>query len=268
MFGGKGRPARQAALKAIMDAKMLEGTLVRDHMICMIRLFNEMEILGVEIDGETQIDMVLETLPDSFKQLKLNYNINKMMMGLPELMRELQTIEGIIKDQKGIYMAVKCSSGSFSQKKNTIKSTKQKGKFKGKRKKKKSKGQDKCFLCGQKSHWKKECPKFLKRQLGMHHSLLVKSCLLLDSTNSWWIDFEATDHVCNSLQGFQVRRRLNDGDMYLKLASKARVVVQVVGDVTLMQTLYFVLLAHSIQDCPSTSFDALVYNCGHLLSCF
>ncbi|RVW87043.1 hypothetical protein CK203_048362 [Vitis vinifera] len=53
MFGGKGRPARQAALKAIMDAKMLEGTLVRDHMICMIRLFKEMEILGVEIDGET-----------------------------------------------------------------------------------------------------------------------------------------------------------------------------------------------------------------------
>ena len=53
MFGGKGRPARQVALKAIMDAKMLEGTLVRDHMICMIRLFKEMEILGVEIDGET-----------------------------------------------------------------------------------------------------------------------------------------------------------------------------------------------------------------------
>ena len=68
----------------------------------------------------------------------------------------------------------------------------------------------------------------------MHHSLLVKSCLLLDSTNSWWIDFEATDHVCNSLQGFQVRRRLNDGDMYLTLASEARVSVQTMGDVTLI----------------------------------
>ena len=61
-------------------------------------------------------------------------------------------------------MAVKCSSRSSNQKKNnTIKSTKQKGKFKGKEEKKKSKGQGKCFLCGKKGHWKKECLKFLKR---------------------------------------------------------------------------------------------------------
>ena len=33
----------------------------------------------------------------------------------------------------------------------------------------------------------------------MHHSLLVKSFLMLDSTNSWWIDSGATDHVCKSL---------------------------------------------------------------------
>ena len=88
MFGGKGKPTMQVPLKAIMDAKMSEGTLIRDHMICMIELFNEMEILGVEIDGETQVDMVLETLLDSFKQFKLNYNMNKMVMSLPELIRD------------------------------------------------------------------------------------------------------------------------------------------------------------------------------------
>ena len=36
-------------------------------MIHMIRLFNEMKILGIEINEETQVDMVLETLLDSFK---------------------------------------------------------------------------------------------------------------------------------------------------------------------------------------------------------
>ena len=49
-------------------------------------------------------------------------------------MREHKTIEGILKDQRGIYMAVKCSLGSSNQnKKNIIEFTKQKGKFKGKR---------------------------------------------------------------------------------------------------------------------------------------
>lgn len=51
MFGFKGRSTRQAALKLIMNAKMLERTLVRDHIIYMIRLFNKMKILRVEIDG-------------------------------------------------------------------------------------------------------------------------------------------------------------------------------------------------------------------------
>ena len=49
MFGGKGKPVRQVALKAIMDAKMSKGTPVRDHMICMIGLINKMEIPGAEI---------------------------------------------------------------------------------------------------------------------------------------------------------------------------------------------------------------------------
>ena len=65
MFGGKGRLARQAVLKAIIDTKMLKGTLIRDHKIHVIELFNEMEILRVEIKGETQVDMVPEILSDS-----------------------------------------------------------------------------------------------------------------------------------------------------------------------------------------------------------
>ena len=72
-------------------------------------------------------------------------------------------------------------------------------KFKGKEKQRKNKSQDKCLPCGKKDHLKKECLKFLEKESSMHHSLLVKSFLMLDSTNSWWIDSGATDHVCNSL---------------------------------------------------------------------
>ena len=36
-------------------------------MIHVTKLFNEMEILRVEIDGETKVNMILDTLSNSFK---------------------------------------------------------------------------------------------------------------------------------------------------------------------------------------------------------
>ncbi|WP_163813176.1 hypothetical protein, partial [Pseudodesulfovibrio sp. JC047] len=74
MFADKSRPARQAAIRTIMNTRMAEGTPVRDHMLKMMDCFNVAEILGAEIDGESQTDMILETLPDSFNQFKLNFN--------------------------------------------------------------------------------------------------------------------------------------------------------------------------------------------------
>ena len=89
MFNDKGKPSRQATLRTIMSTKMIEGTPIRDHMIHMITLFNKIKILGVKIDGETKVDMILETLLNSFKQFKLNYNMNKLMMSFPKLIKEL-----------------------------------------------------------------------------------------------------------------------------------------------------------------------------------
>ena len=53
LFGGKGMSVRQVAFKAIMNTKMSKGTLIRDHIFFMIGIFNEMEILGDKINGET-----------------------------------------------------------------------------------------------------------------------------------------------------------------------------------------------------------------------
>lgn len=67
MFGSKGKLAKQVALRIIMNIKMSKGTLVKDHMIGMNRLFNKMKIFRTKIDGENQVDIALETLLDSFK---------------------------------------------------------------------------------------------------------------------------------------------------------------------------------------------------------
>ena len=85
-------------------------------MVCMIGFFNEMEILEVEINVKTKVNMMLETLLDSFKQFKLDYSMN--MVNLLKLMRELHRVEGILKDQKSVHMVVNSLNSSTKKKKN------------------------------------------------------------------------------------------------------------------------------------------------------
>ena len=42
------------------------------------------------------MDMILQSLPESFKEFRLNYNMNKKIYSLSELMNELVVAEGIL----------------------------------------------------------------------------------------------------------------------------------------------------------------------------
>ena len=59
MFGVQSRSTKQMVMKQIMNTRMFEGTPVRDHMIKMIELFNELGDLGVDIDWEKKITLSL-----------------------------------------------------------------------------------------------------------------------------------------------------------------------------------------------------------------
>lgn len=64
--------------------KIVEGTPVRDHVLKMISYLYEMEILGTEIDGKTQVNIIIESLPTSFDLFLLNYDMNQCMYTLTE----------------------------------------------------------------------------------------------------------------------------------------------------------------------------------------
>ena len=66
MFGDYGKPARQVAMQKLMGAKMAEGTPVREHVLKMIGFLNELETLGATIETQTQVDIILNSLPASF----------------------------------------------------------------------------------------------------------------------------------------------------------------------------------------------------------
>eukprot|EP00268_Persea_americana_P036150 TRINITY_DN35629_c0_g1_i4.p1 TRINITY_DN35629_c0_g1~~TRINITY_DN35629_c0_g1_i4.p1 ORF type:complete len:136 (+),score=25.42 TRINITY_DN35629_c0_g1_i4:49-408(+) len=85
MFGDQDRATRQVAMKELFNTKMAEGTPMRDHVLKMMGHLNELQVLGAEIDGETQIDIILQSLTDSFENFCLNYNMNKLNFSLAEL---------------------------------------------------------------------------------------------------------------------------------------------------------------------------------------
>ena len=90
------RFARQETMRQIYNTKMTEGTSVRKHFLRMISYLNTLKVLGVDIDEESQTNMILQSLPKSFKEFRLNYNMNKKIYTLSELMNELVDRKSVV----------------------------------------------------------------------------------------------------------------------------------------------------------------------------
>ena len=145
---------------------MAEGSSIREHCLTMISNLNTLEVLGADIDGESQVDMILQSLPESFKEFRLNYNMNKKIYSFSELMNELVVAEDIL------------STSSVDANMSEVSTCQPKSKGKDKKKKKKDftkqegkqialgvadkgkKLKGKCFHCDEKGHWKRNCPIF------------------------------------------------------------------------------------------------------------
>ena len=188
MFVDQTRSTRHKAMKDLMNTTMVETTPIRDHVLKMIGLLNELEILRVEIDWESQVNIILQSLLDSYKQFCLNYNMNKPQWTLAQLLKELVSVEGLIKKPSTVLVTEK----GFSSK------------TKGNKKKKKvqkqvhvpqaapgpqggvKKPKGKCFHCKQSGHWKKQCPVYLNKvnKQGKSYSLVVETCLAVLSTGT------------------------------------------------------------------------------------
>lgn len=67
----------------------------------------------------------------------------------------------------------------------------------------------------------------------MSLSLVTETYIAAVSASTWCVDTGATDHVCNTMQGFQQSRMLRDGEIYVFMGDATKVAVVAVGVVTL-----------------------------------
>ncbi|KAK9034063.1 hypothetical protein V6N11_050241 [Hibiscus sabdariffa] len=113
-----------------------------------------LEKLGFALNDELAIDVVLESLPDSFNQFVLNFNMNEINETLPQLLGMLRTVEGNMKKggSKSVLMVREAKGkGKKVAKSKGIGKTKSKGKEALKTKGGVSKD-GKCFHCGKPGH--------------------------------------------------------------------------------------------------------------------
>ena len=151
-------------------------------------------------------------MPESFKEFRLNYNMNKKIYTLSELMNELVAVEDILDTAsvdanmvEAFSSQPKSKGKGKKKKKNDF--TKQDGKQitlgVANRGKKKDYAKGKCFHGGEKGYWKRTCPKFrAAKNKGMKSSFLLEMCLVQNPTDFWCADSGCINHICNSLQRF------------------------------------------------------------------
>ena len=104
MFAKSSSTVRQAAIEALMNTSMIEIN-VRGHCLKMMGHISSVEVMGAKLDQEMKIDMIQESLPNSFGQFKMNYNTNKLKLTPVELMNELESDERSLVKQGSAYHA-------------------------------------------------------------------------------------------------------------------------------------------------------------------
>ncbi|KAK8680586.1 hypothetical protein V6N13_109528 [Hibiscus sabdariffa] len=135
IYEGQARQERYETSKALFQCKMSEGSPVGAHVIKMMGYIQTLEKLGFALNDELAVDVVLQSLPDSFNQ----FGGSKSVL--------------MVREAKGKGKKVAKSKGNGK--------TKPKGKEALKPKGGVSKD-GKCFHCGKTGHWKRNCPIYLE----------------------------------------------------------------------------------------------------------
>ncbi|MBS5247516.1 MAG: hypothetical protein KHY55_10250, partial [Streptococcus salivarius] len=258
------------ASEKFFNCKMEEGSSVSEHVLKMSGHANKLQSLGIVIPNALGIYRVLQSLPPSYKNFVMNYNMQNMNKELPELFAMLKSAEVEIKKEHQVLMVNKTTK--FKKGKS-----KQKGHFKKGGKKvttptKKTKAGPKpdteCFYCKGEGHWKRNCPKYLAdlkngniKKKGISDIHVIDVYLTSTRSSAWVFDTGSVAHICNSKQVLQNKRKLAKNEVTMRVGNGSKVDVIAVGTLPLHLPSGLVLYLNNCYLVPALSMNIISGSC-------
>ncbi|KAI3784081.1 hypothetical protein L1987_43173 [Smallanthus sonchifolius] len=237
VFQQQARTKRYETVCALHGCKIEEGGNVSNHVIKMKSHLDHLERLDSPYPLPLVTDIILNSLPKSYDNFVLNYNMNGWEKSISELHSMLRTAEKNIPKKPSQALVIReghVKKPKYNKPNSKAKGKPNKGKGKQvattpapKRKKEKVAANDPCFECGVVGHWKRNCPTYLaelkkKRGDASTSGIYVITIDLYNfAPNSWVFDTGCGTHICNMLQGFRKTRQLKTGEITLQVGNGA-----------------------------------------------
>src|SRR5215213_1842952 len=259
------------ASKHFFSCMMEEGSSISEHMLVMTGHAKKLSDLGIVIPNRLGINRVLQSLPPSYKNFVMNYNMQNMNKEFPELFGMLKAAEIEIKKEHQVLMVNKTTS------------FKKQGKSKGKNKKSGKKAATppvkpkagpkpdaECYYCKEKGHWKRNCSKYLadlksglvkKKKEGISDIHVIDVYLTGSRTSTWVFDTGSVAHICNSKQELKNKRRLLKDEVTMRVGNGSKVDVIAVGTLPLHLPSGLVLSLNNCYFVPALSMNIISGSC-------
>ena len=88
------------------NLKMHKGQSVHKHCMTVIKDIEKLGKLRLDMQMKLQMDLIIQSLTNSYSQFIINFYINKLDCTISELVNMLVATEGTLKSLRGIVLAM------------------------------------------------------------------------------------------------------------------------------------------------------------------
>lgn len=191
----KGPKAERCEItKCLCSTRYVEGEDLDLHLTFMEKLIERKNELGSAICSENAIDMILHSLPNSFKEFKRNFRAYRKDGTIDDLHR-FAVIYGDSLKGKARARRNDGKGKSKDLEESRIERFNPQPSVQGKRKKG-AQPDEACFHCGNPGHWKRNCPKYLQEVRESRSSMTISSSVA-DNLDCDYDNFLLDDETCD-----------------------------------------------------------------------